>query len=356
MPRLCLSSVLALSVLAVGVAVGTNATPSQALGDYIVNSSAGCQALLDDPDVDGSISGTECIVTSSTTISSATHIGVWAGWTLTLRPSSELTILAAMDVLGGGTLRIEGPVTNGGALFVVGGNLVVAAPFTNTDLVFASTATVTVQADLMNSNTWENPSSSVSIAGATFTNAGTFNNVIGGSVTVIEAPVCGAFVNTGAFGPTPVVDACTPKVGVEQAVSQADPTPAGPVLFTVTWGEDVTGFDLSCVQVSFTGTLSGTADSITGGPREYTVSVSVAGEGTVALSVPAGCLADGANNLSADSTSVDNAVAVALPEPAEPDPDLTPTGGGSSVALPALLLLMAGGALVLAGRRRSATR
>lgn len=342
--RLRLRPVLVLSVLAVTVAVGANPEPSLAVGTYAISSSAGCQALLDEPDVDGYISGNECIVSSSTGISGSLSIS--AGWTLTLRPSSALTISATTDVFGAGTLRIEGPVTNSGQLWVAQGTVVITAPFANTNIVLMNQATAVVQADVINSGTWDNLASTLSIDGATFTNSASasFNNVIGGSVTVIEAPVCGNFFNLGAFGNIPVVDACTPKVVVEQAVGQADPTPAGPVLFTVTWGEDVNGFDLSCVQLVFTGTLTGSADSITGGQREYEVSVSVAGEGTVALTVVAECLADVANNLNAGSTSVDNVVAVALPAPALPDPEITSAGGGSAVAWPAMLALVAGGA------------
>src|SRR5207253_4784827 len=80
-----------------------------------------------------------------------------------------------------------------------------------------------------------------------------------------------------------------PSVTVDQAAGQADPTSAGPITFTVVFGEPVTGFDAS--DVSFAGSTAGgtLVASVSGTGPTYTVSVTgMTGTGAVVASVPAG--------------------------------------------------------------------
>jgi Pyruvate/2-oxoacid:ferredoxin oxidoreductase gamma subunit len=100
-----------------------------------------------------------------------------------------------------------------------------------------------------------------------------------------------------------------PTVTINQAAGQADPTSTGPILFTVVFSEDVTGFGNSDVDLSAS-SLSGLTATVTQNtPSNYTVSVSgMTGDGTVVAKVVAGAAADAAGNSSSASTSTDNSV------------------------------------------------
>ncbi len=102
-------------------------------------------------------------------------------------------------------------------------------------------------------------------------------------------------------------DGTPPAVTVEQAAAQSDPTRTSPIVFTVTFSEDVTGFDASDVQLS--GTAGATTAAVSGGPAVYTVEVSgMTADGTVSAALLAGAAVDRAGNHSAASTSTDNTV------------------------------------------------
>jgi hypothetical protein len=108
---------------------------------------------------------------------------------------------------------------------------------------------------------------------------------------------------------TVAYDVEAPTVTVEQAVEQADPTNAGPVRFTVTTSEAVSG--LTAEDLSFEGSTEAEALTavVTGGPAAYDVAVSgMATSGTVVLSVPAGAATDAAGNASDASTATDGSV------------------------------------------------
>lgn len=104
-------------------------------------------------------------------------------------------------------------------------------------------------------------------------------------------------------------DAVAPSVTIDQAIGQADPTDAGPILFTVKFGEPVSGFTEA--DVSFIGSTSPSSlvATVSGSGAAYTVSVSgMTGAQTVVASLPAGAALDAAGNGSAASTSSDNVV------------------------------------------------
>jgi hypothetical protein len=110
----------------------------------------------------------------------------------------------------------------------------------------------------------------------------------------------------GLIGPvTSVVAGTLPAPGaiVSKAVGQADPTATSPVLFTVMFSQDVTGFATG--DVSFTGsTVGGTlVGTVSGGPSIYTVTVTgMTTDGVVTVSVPAG-VATGAGGLNTGSNT-----------------------------------------------------
>src|SRR6185503_16607279 len=111
-------------------------------------------------------------------------------------------------------------------------------------------------------------------------------------------------------------DNVAPSVTINQAATQADPTNASPIAFTVTFSEPVTGF--APADVSFVGsTVGGTlVASISGTGPVYTVSVTgMIGNGLVVATVPAGGAQDGAANLNTASTSTDNSVTYTVTGP-----------------------------------------
>lgn len=125
----------------------------------------------------------------------------------------------------------------------------------------------------------------------------------------------------------------TPTVTINQSASQADPSSATPIVFTVLFSEPVTGFANS--DISFTGSTAGgtLAAAVTGSGEQYTVSVTgMTTSGTVVASIPASAAVDADNNPTGASTSTDNTVTFNSPPPTvtinsavgQPDPT---TGG-----------------------------
>ena len=103
-------------------------------------------------------------------------------------------------------------------------------------------------------------------------------------------------------------DTVLPTVTVNQEASQADPTNASPINFTVVFSEPVTGF--TSADLVATGTAAPTTAVVTSGSgTTYNVTVSgMAADGTVILTVPAGGAQDATGNSNTASTSTDNVV------------------------------------------------
>ena len=104
-------------------------------------------------------------------------------------------------------------------------------------------------------------------------------------------------------------DNVAPTGTINQAVGQADPTNASPIVFTVVFSEPVTGF--APTDVSFVGSTVGgdLLANVSGSGASYTVSVAgMTGTGTVVASIPAGAATDAAGNNSVAATSTDNTV------------------------------------------------
>ncbi|MBN9428843.1 MAG: IPTL-CTERM sorting domain-containing protein [Burkholderiales bacterium] len=158
---------------------------------------------------------------------------------------------------------------------------------------------------------------SVTGSGTTYTvtvNTGTGSGTVGLNLVDDDSIVNGTSASLGGVGPgngnftgqTYALDKTAPTVTVEQAGAQADPVAVGPVNFTVTFSEDVTGFTAANVVLS--GTAGATTAVVTGGPSVYNVAVSgMTGPGSVIMTVTSGPT-DAVGNPSAASTSVDNIV------------------------------------------------
>lgn len=107
------------------------------------------------------------------------------------------------------------------------------------------------------------------------------------------------------------VDATAPTVIVAQADGQLDPAPAGPVTFTATFSEPVTGFDATDLTLGGPAAVGATA-TVSGSGASYIVRVSVVTSGALSVSLPGGAATDAAGNPSAPSTATDNQVTVNL--------------------------------------------
>jgi len=112
------------------------------------------------------------------------------------------------------------------------------------------------------------------------------------------------------------IDTVSPNVTVEQAAGQSDPTSVSPVVFTVTFDEeiDIGTFDGSDVVV---GGTADTEDPAIGwlDLKSYSLTIPVTSDGTVTVTIPAGGIEDYAGNTNTASTSNDNEVAVDMAQP-----------------------------------------
>jgi hypothetical protein len=97
------------------------------------------------------------------------------------------------------------------------------------------------------------------------------------------------------------------SVTINQATTQADPTNASPINFTVVFSEVTT--DFANGDVTLSGTAGATTAIVTGSGTTYDVSVTgMAASGTVIASIAAGVAHDTTGNPNTASTSTDNSV------------------------------------------------
>ena len=117
------------------------------------------------------------------------------------------------------------------------------------------------------------------------------------------------------------IDTTAPTLSFGKAAGQLDPAPSGPVEFTATFNEDVTGFTGGDVT---TGGTSAGAVAVGAGPDVYSVSISASNtEGTITASVGTGVANDTAGNASAAPTLGDTSITL----------DSHGSDGGSATAL-----------------------
>jgi Tol biopolymer transport system component len=105
------------------------------------------------------------------------------------------------------------------------------------------------------------------------------------------------------------IDTVKPSVTIDRAWGQADPASAAPIVFTVAFDENVSGFIDS--DVSLAGSALPASATVSDGPAIYEVSVgTVDREGLVTASIPSGIAEDLAGNTNTAGTSTDNSVEV----------------------------------------------
>lgn len=115
------------------------------------------------------------------------------------------------------------------------------------------------------------------------------------------------------------VDQCGPRVTVDQAASQADPTSVRDIQFTANFSEPLATAGAGALTASDFSTAGSTAlgVSVTAVTKvtdtQYTVTARANGSGTIVLALPAGAVTDALGNASVDSTSTDNSVTYASP-------------------------------------------
>ncbi|MBF0722994.1 invasin domain 3-containing protein [Sanguibacter inulinus] len=114
-------------------------------------------------------------------------------------------------------------------------------------------------------------------------------------------------------------DLCGPRVTVDQAASQADPTSMRDLRFTVAVSEPLATSGAGALTASDFSTAGSTAPGtrVTAVAKVndtlYTVTARADASGTVTLSLPAGAVSDASGNLSAESTSTDGSVTYVSP-------------------------------------------
>ena len=102
-----------------------------------------------------------------------------------------------------------------------------------------------------------------------------------------------------------------PAVTINKASTQADPTFAVPIHFTVVFDQDVTGFDASDISLAGSTTQGTLVATVTGSGSTYDVSVSgMISGGVIVASVLAGAAINTSGQASLASTSTDNTVAL----------------------------------------------
>lgn len=344
--------------LLVAVGVGVQAPEvAHAATSYTISDNATCSSFLTGIGASGLASSGTCYIFSGT-LPAGDTLTITAG---VLRPQGSPGFInnGTVAVTASAILYVAGGFVNNGTLTINNTGSVSYSDWTNHGVVNVPAGAQMVLNSNLTTDGTINVSGTMVIRGQV-NNSGTFHNDGSTYVSGLFQNPCGSFVNTGTFTGNAIGDQCGPLVSIVQAAGQADPASSGPLLFTVTFDEDVTGFDDSDVSLAASTGDAPTSFSISGGPAVYTISVVVpVGAGTVVAQIT-GSATDGAENASRLASSVDNSVSFAVdaqpptdPEtPPDTDGDLGHFGGGDQFLLPAALVLIAGVALSAFGRRR----
>jgi len=134
-------------------------------------------------------------------------------------------------------------------------------------------------------------------------------------ISSIAADKCVDIYNNGNEASTSTdnsvtYDSTNPTVTVEQGGSQADPATSLPVVFDITFDEQVTGFDTS--DITMGGTAVGVTYAVTGSGAAYTLTVSdVTVDGTLIPTIAGSVCTDLAGNDNDASSSTDGTVTFA---------------------------------------------
>ncbi len=189
------------------------------------------------------------------------------------------------------------------------------------DLTFTGTGTPSAAITAVDAQTY-----TVAVTG--FTGAGTLTATVpaGAAVDLAGNPGEASTSTDNTVTVSEPADDVDPLVTMEQAAGQIDPAATlDPIAFTAQFDEGVSGFDsLADLGLGFTGTGTLAATITPIDTATYTVSVSgFTSDGVLTASVLAGAAQDLAGNPNEASTSTDNQVTIALPEPVNDPPVLT---------------------------------
>ena len=182
----------------------------------------------------------------------------------------------------------------------------------NFQVIFDRAVTDFVTGDVSLSGTAGATTATVSGSGTTYNVA--VSGMTGNGTVIASIPAGVAHDSAGnpniastSSDNTVTYDSTAPTVTINQAATQADPTNASPINFTVVFSEAVSDFTSTDVTVS--GSTEATTVAVTGGPTTYDVRVSgMIFDGTVIVSIAAGVAHDAAGNGNTVSTSSDNTV------------------------------------------------
>ncbi len=188
--------------------------------------------------------------------------------------------------------------------------------------------------------------SSVTGSGSQYTvtaSTGSGNGTLGLNVvdddSIVDAaanPLGGAGSGNGSFttGQSYTIDKTAPRVTIDQAAGQADPTSASPINFTVVFSETVTGFAGGRRQLrrQHRGRHAG-GGRLRDRSQLQRCGDGDVGDGTVVASVPAGAASDaGGQRRAPAATSTDNTVTFTAPaDTTPPTVSITAPAAGSTV-------------------------
>ena len=91
-----------------------------------------------------------------------------------------------------------------------------------------------------------------------------------------------------------VVDTVAPTVTITASVDDSASTNNGSVFYTVTFSEDVTGFDDAVADITVSGTAAATLTTPTGSGSTYSFAATTLIGGTITVLIPADAAADAA--------------------------------------------------------------
>ncbi|HEV2084498.1 MAG TPA: Ig-like domain-containing protein, partial [Gemmatimonadales bacterium] len=182
----------------------------------------------------------------------------------------------------------------------------------NFTVVFSKSVTGFATGDVTLSGTAGATTATVTGSGTTYNVAVSGMTTDGTVIATIAAGVAtdaagNANVASTSTDNTVTYDTTKPTVTINQAATQADPTNASPINFTVEFSEIVTGFATGDVTLS--GTAGATTATVSGSGTTYNVAVTgMTTDGTVIATIGASVAIDAAGNANLASTSTDNSV------------------------------------------------
>ena len=277
----------------VGATVDSLTTTNSAVSlTFLVSTLQASMSFTDDPVAPGDASNLRVTLTNNNAAGSITGIT----FTLTLSQ-----IVSGTTVSG---LPLSDVCGSGSSLSAASGNTIIV--FTGGNIAASGSCTIDM---------------SINVGGAATTND---YNVTSSSITYTDG------ITTNANAMTTVLQVAVdeaPNVTVASASSPS--TSVSPIPVTISFNEDVTGFDISDITGSVTNGSLSNFNAVSA--SEYTVDITPAADGTVTLQVPAASAVDSGangNNISNLFSIAYDAAAYVLPTVSigAPDNSLTNTG------------------------------